>query len=123
MSFGKARSVLLYLPLLPGILGGLAWLFLAFLWNPAEGAEAFKNRPYSLYVTDRNGHLLQILPLEEGLRREFVPLEELPGELVQLLVQSEDKRFRRHVGVDPLALFRAALLFARRGRSFPGGPP
>ncbi len=121
MLSARIRPRLVHLPLLPGLAGGLLWLILLFLWSPADGVEAFAGRRYSPYVTDRNGRLLQILPLEEGLRREYVPLEELPGELVQLLVQSEDRRFPYHFGVDPLAMFRAALLFAREGEIVSGG--
>ena len=38
-----------------------------------------------------------------------------------MLVAAEDRRFRWHPGVDPLALGRAALQWARAGRVVSGG--
>ena len=77
-------------------------------WSPYPQLEAFLRRPYSVAVTDRHGTVLQVLPVEDGLRREFTPLEQLPQELVEVFVTAEDRRFRRHPGVDPLALARAS---------------
>lgn len=103
--------------------GGLALglLVLLILWEPSEEVAAFFEKPCSLRITDRRGELLHILPLEEGLQREHTPLDGIPPELVRLMVQAEDGRFRRHPGVDPLAMGRALLQWGRHNRIVSGG--
>jgi len=59
-------------------------------------------------VNDNQGHPLQVLALEGGLRRVFVPLPKFPQSLVRLVLTAEDRHFWGHPGVDPLALLRAA---------------
>lgn len=38
------------------------------------------------------------------LRREWIPLEEIPGDLIRAVTMAEDDRFREHAGVDWIAL-------------------
>src|SRR3954467_10866768 len=65
-------------------------------------------RPPAVVVTDRHGQPLRFfLPADERWRLP-VKLAELPPELPRALVASEDRRFYRHSGVDPLAIARAA---------------
>ncbi len=80
----------------------------------------FQDRPYSTIVTDRNGVILRILPLEEGLRREYVPLERLRPEIVRIFIESEDKRFFFHRGVDGFAVLRGFFQNRREGRTVSG---
>ncbi len=87
---------------------------------PFPELEAFQNRAYSTIVTDRNGTILRILPLEGGLRREYVPLEELRPEIVRIFIESEDKRFSFHRGVDGFAVLRGFFQNRRAGRTVSG---
>ena len=41
--------------------------------------------------------------------REFVPLEEIPQQLHDAVVATEDRDFYRHIGINPRAIIRAAL--------------
>jgi penicillin-binding protein 1C len=109
------------IPLVPGGILGILYLTLLLAWNPSQGVEQFRDRSYSLRITDREGRLLYITPLEEGLRREFTPLSDLPPDLVKLMIQAEDSRFYLHVGVDPLSLIRAVFQYAREGEVVSGG--
>jgi penicillin-binding protein 1C len=61
----------------------------------------------SLRLEDRNGSLLH--ELRSSADGRGVPLEndEVPPQVRQAFVASEDQRFFRHVGVDPLAMGRA----------------
>ncbi|MET0850959.1 MAG: transglycosylase domain-containing protein [Candidatus Rokuibacteriota bacterium] len=43
----------------------------------------------------------------------WVPLNQMPPALVAAVITAEDRRFKRHVGVDPLAVGRAAVANAR----------
>ncbi len=51
----------------------------------------------------------------------YVPVEELPGVLVDAVLAIEDRRFYDHFGLDPLGLARAAAVNAGAGRVVQGG--
>ena len=96
----------------------LLLFFLALRYSPYADLKAFLERPYSVRYYDRNGLLLQITPLAEGLRREK-PLE-VPGEIKDVFVFAEDRRFYSHFGVDGLALIRAISQNLSGGRRVSG---
>jgi penicillin-binding protein 1C len=74
---------------------------------------------YSPALLDREGKLLGALAAEDGQWR-FPPGEGLNGRFAAALIEAEDRRFRYHPGVDPLALGRSLLLNLRRGRTVSG---
>ncbi len=65
-------------------------------------------------VTDRNGRLLSITRLNRW-NGEITPLNEFPALLRQAFVESEDRRFYRHAGVDWRARFHALVQNVRAG--------
>jgi 1A family penicillin-binding protein len=76
-----------------------------------------------VYASDYNpvthtGTLLANLYLEN---REFMPLVEVPNQMVACTLASEDKRFYRHHGVDFFANLRAMFAIARSGSISQGG--
>jgi penicillin-binding protein 1C len=72
-------------------------------------------------VQDREGRTLSTLPAPGGTWRLPTAAAEVPPHLLAMLLAAEDRRFRLHPGVDPLALGRAALQWARAGRVVSGG--
>src|SRR5262249_59103312 len=76
---------------------------------------------YSTLVVDREGRLLRPYPTLEGRWRLPVAIGEVDPRFFTLLFAYEDKRFRTHFGVDPVALARAAWPFAVNGRIVSGG--
>jgi penicillin-binding protein 1C len=88
-------------------LAAVLGLFILLRCSPYPDLERFRERPWSIRFLDRNGKLLQITALDEGLRREYRPLEEIPEELRAIIVFSEDRRFYDHIGIDPLSIIRA----------------
>jgi penicillin-binding protein 1C len=77
-------------------------------------------RPPAVVVEDRAGEPLRFfLPADQRWRFP-VRLSELPPELPRALVASEDRRFFRHGGIDPLAVARAAWSNLRRGEIVSG---
>ncbi|UFN50750.1 penicillin-binding protein 1C [Roseomonas sp. OT10] len=72
-------------------------------------------------VRDREGRLLSALPAPGGVWRLPTMVEDVPPHLVELLIAAEDRRFRRHPGIDPLAMLRAAGQWLRAGRVVSGG--
>jgi penicillin-binding protein 1C len=76
----------------------------------------------STSVVDRNGKLLRAYAMADGRWR--LPVDARTGVdpgYLKLLLAYEDRRFRSHAGVDPLALGRAALQLLTRGHIVSGG--
>ena len=94
----------------------LCWLVMKY--SPYPQLNQFLSRPNSIRYYDRNGYLLQITPLEQGLRRER--LGEIPKYVKDIFVFSEDRRFFTHSGVDSLSLFRALFQNTAQGRRVSG---
>jgi penicillin-binding protein 1C len=91
---------------------GVAWLGLR--WAPFP--EELLVRPPARVVLDRAGEPLRFFLAADERWRLPVSLDEVPPELIEALVSSEDRWFYRHPGVNPLAIMRAAVhnLRARR---------
>jgi penicillin-binding protein 1C len=85
------------------------------------GTQIAAAETVSTTVLDRRDRLLRAFTTADGLWR--LPLE--PGQVdpryLAMLTAFEDKRFGRHLGVDPLALGRAAEQLVRNGRIVSGG--
>ena len=81
-----------------------------------------QTRQVSTTIVDRNGKLLRAYAMADGRWRLPVDARTSvdPGYL-KLLFAYEDRRFRAHAGVDPLALGRAAFQLATRGHIVSGG--
>ncbi|THD73663.1 MAG: penicillin-binding protein 1C [Bradyrhizobium sp.] len=79
-------------------------------------------RQVSTTVVDRNGKLLRAYAMADGRWR--LPVDAKTGVdpvYLKLLLAYEDRRFRSHAGVDPLALGRAAFQLLTRGHIVSGG--
>jgi len=72
-------------------------------------------------VLDRNDRPLALLPAPGGVWRFRADATHVSPALTELLVAVEDRRFRYHPGVDPLALARAVVQFVRAGHVVSGG--
>ncbi len=91
-------------------------------WIAALGpAPLGKDIEFSTRVVDRDGRLLRAYATGEGRWRLPARVADVDPRLFDVLFAYEDKRFRVHYGVDPLALFRAALQLAGSGRILSGG--
>lgn len=75
----------------------------------------------SVEVLDRDGALLRAFTVADGRWRLEVAPAEVDPLYLEMLVASEDKRFREHGGVDPLAMLRAVAQAVRHGRVVSGG--
>ncbi|MDR2795549.1 MAG: transglycosylase domain-containing protein [Spirochaetaceae bacterium] len=106
------RAGIIFAPLLA--------LYLALRLSPYPELDAFLARPFSTQVYDRNGILLQIVPVHDGIRREYVPLGELRDGIADVFIAAEDKRFYRHLGVDLFSVARAAFQNVAAGRRVSG---
>ncbi len=77
-----------------------------------------RQRAPSITLTDANGATITRFG---DLYGPPVRAEELPLHLKQAVLATEDRRFVRHFGLDPLALVRAAVANLRAGRIVQGG--
>lgn len=80
----------------------------------------FKDTQYSTVVVDRNGELLGARISQDGQWR-FPPTETVPEKYAAALVEFEDRHFYWHLGVDPVAIVRAATQNMKSGRVVSGG--
>ena len=76
--------------------------------------------PISSVLEARDGSLLGARIAADGQWR-FPARDTVPGKYAAALITAEDKRFRWHPGVDPVALGRAAWSNFRAGRVVRGG--
>ena len=94
----------------------VAILVIGKIIPPVEFSQLYANRAFR--ILDRNGAVLRVVDRERGF---YVPLRDISPQLVKATLCSEDKRFYWHGGVDPAAMGRAALQYARTGRVVSGG--
>src|SRR4029079_19534595 len=93
----------------PIVLGAAIVYFISTLPHPI--IAALDDRPPNVTVLAADGAVLA----ERGLRRGHVRLDSLPPYLVQAVLATEDRRFYRHFGIDPLGLVRASFRNAIAG--------
>jgi penicillin-binding protein 1C len=101
------------------LLGVAAFAGWVISLGPLPLAQA---RQISNTVVDRNGKLLRAYAMADGRWR--LPVNARTGVdpgYLDLLLGYEDRRFRSHLGVDPLALGRAALQWIGHGHIVSGG--
>jgi penicillin-binding protein 1C len=94
----------------------LAALDLAFP-PPVPGRDA----PNALLIVARDGTPLRAFPDRDHVWRHPVTLEDVSPLYLQALERYEDRWFRWHPGVNPLALTRAAWQWLRHGHIVSGG--
>ena len=75
----------------------------------------------STQVLDRNGRLLRAYATPDGRWRLPVTVSDVDPRFIEMLQIYEDRRFRNHAGVDPLAMSRAAWQFLASARVISGG--
>ena len=89
-------------------------------WLCCLPKDLFQGTSYATVVTDRNGELLGARIAADQQWR-FPPCDTVPARFATALVQFEDRHFRWHPGVNPVALVRAAADNARAGHVVSGG--
>ena len=77
--------------------------------------------PISAEVVGRNGELLRAYAAPDGRWRMAVELRDVEPHFLDMLIAYEDKRFREHRGIDPVAMARAAGQLVTNGRIVSGG--
>ena len=89
-------------------------------WLCCLPKDLFKGTSYATVVTDRRGELLGARIAGDQQWR-FPPCDTVPGRFATALIQFEDRHFRWHPGVNPVALVRASVDNLRAGHVVSGG--
>ena len=97
------------------VAGGACWV--VSLGPVPQIAEA----ELSTQVLDRNGHLLRAYATPDGRWRLPATVNDVDPRFIEMLQTYEDRRFQSHVGVDPLAMMRAAYQWLANARVISGG--
>lgn len=103
------------------LLAVLAAMLTVFTLDVALPPPLARAAVVSPVVEDRNGVWLRGFTTPEGRWRLAADLDRIDPRFITALVAVEDERFWLHPGVDPIALSRAALSFARSGEITSGG--
>jgi penicillin-binding protein 1A len=102
-TFGTVFALLLVTLALPSLPEG-------DVWN--------RGREHAVTFTDSNGEVIG----QRGIRQDdAIPLDEIPPQLIQAVLATEDVRFFDHVGVDVIGTLRAAVRNAQGEGGVQGG--
>ncbi|HBM7078233.1 TPA: PBP1A family penicillin-binding protein [Enterococcus faecium] len=103
----------LFIKILLGILSFFCILFLAgvgLFWYYAKDAPELTDKKLDATVSSKlytqDGELFEDLGAE---KREIISANELPKTLEDAIVSVEDRRFYKHIGVDPIRIIGSAL--------------
>ena len=94
------------------------WLTLRLV--PYPELTAALQQDYSTRIYDRKGNIIQITSLQNGLRREFTPIDEIPEAVKKTFITAEDQRFYFHHGVDYIAIIKAFFQNKAAGKTIRG---
>ena len=93
------------------IISSICWLVVGgvlFYFHRPLSDELFSHRTgTSLKITDRHGTILRETLSLEGGRNTWLTYENIPEKVIRAVIETEDKRFFSHPGVDLFALGRA----------------
>ena len=87
---------------------------------PFPALDHYLSREYSVELLDRRGNFLYVSPLDEGMRRQYRRLDEIPADVRRIFILAEDQRFYLHFGTDPIALLRSMYRLIRYDDSASG---
>ena len=107
------KKLALVMVILLLLLQALDWCFPL----PSPGRDS----PYAMIVVARDGTPLRAFPGDDHVWRHRVSLNEVSPLYLDALVTYEDRMFRWHPGVNPLALLRAGWQWIRHGHIVSGG--
>lgn len=91
------------------------------VWTAASPISLERANDLSVTVLDRNDRLLRAYTARDGRWRLPAEVKDVDQRYVAMLIAYEDKRFRSHLGVDPLAIARGGWLLLRHRRIVSGG--
>ncbi len=92
-----------------------------FLRSPIDKKEILLSIENPVTIRDRYGGVMAKFYPRFGGNHIPVRYDQLPENLIRALISCEDKRFYRHIGIDLLAIIRAARDNFKKGKIVSGG--
>jgi penicillin-binding protein 1C len=89
-------------------------------FTPYPELDSYLNRSYGFTAFDRKGRPLRVFPSADGVKREWLPVDDIPAGVLRIFVRAEDARFYLHPGIDPAAVIASGLRNLRAGRIVSG---
>jgi penicillin-binding protein 1A len=120
---GRRRRALIELAFwLTLAVGMLAMVVVALVYYystilPDPRAAGLTHKPPNITIRSADGEFLA----ERGMRRGYVTLDQMPRDLINAVISTEDRRFSYHFGFDLIGLTRAAYTNWRAGGVIQGG--
>src|SRR5690606_30630536 len=71
------------------------------------------NEETNIYMLDGE---TQIGSFFDNAHRRYVPIDEIPADMINAIIAAEDKNFYNHVGIDVPAIFSAGIGYLKTGR-------
>ena len=99
-----------------GVAAAVVVAVAAIAWALLPKPELLEGIAFSHEVYDRNHNLLRITLTPDEKYRIFTPLDQVSPELVQATLLHEDRYYREHPGINPVAAARAAWNLLLSGR-------
>ncbi|MCP6682165.1 transglycosylase domain-containing protein [Bacillus nakamurai] len=100
-----------------GIVGGAA-AFAVLVSGAPSLDEAKLKTPYSSTIYDKNGKEIAEVGAE---KRTYVPIKDIPDVVKEAFIATEDARFYKHHGIDPIRIGGALLANFKDGFGSEGG--
>ncbi|MHB9004990.1 MAG: transglycosylase domain-containing protein, partial [Coriobacteriia bacterium] len=113
----RRTGAALFVMMLAVAVVGSVWLYSLSRDLPDPGTKP-KGRDQTSVITDRNGVTIAKLFAEQN--RTDRTLADIPETLTQAVIATEDQRFYRHSGVDPLGIARALWVDVTQGKAHGG---
>ena len=85
-------------------------LFAKELRDVPDITQANLQDPLSSEIYDKNLNLIATVGAE---KREYVSINDIPKNITDAVLSTEDSRFQSHIGIDPIRLIKAALVNIR----------
>lgn len=99
----------------------IAMIALGLVVARAVSEPILETTTFSTRVLDSKGRLLRLTLSGDEKYRLFTPLETIPADVVDAVLMHEDRYFRFHPGVNPMALGRAFMTTYVNGARRVGG--
>ena len=85
-------------------------LFVRELKDVPDITQANLQDPLSSEIYDKNLNLIATVGAE---KREYVSINDIPKNITEAVLTTEDSRFQSHIGIDPIRLIKAVLVNIR----------
>ena len=85
-------------------------LFARELKDVPDITQANLQDPLSSEIYDKNLNLIATVGAE---KREYVSINDIPKNITDAVLSTEDSRFQSHIGIDPIRLIKAVLVNIR----------